>query len=95
MPTPPCLCALPVPAAATLPPTPPAVLEDEGLLSQPHVAEYLEWWGHDLSLCSGLAVAAALGARHPFADDAACADDFGKLWRLMGLVAEAGPPGLD
>ena len=41
--------------------------------------------GHDLSLCSGLAVACALGAAYPFADDASAAADFVRLRRLMGV----------
>jgi predicted NAD/FAD-binding protein len=41
--------------------------------------------GHDLSLCSGLAVASALGARYPFADDEGAAADFARLRRLMGV----------
>jgi predicted NAD/FAD-binding protein len=41
--------------------------------------------GHDLSFTSGLAVAAALGAPYPFADDAGAAADFARLRRLMGV----------
>lgn len=41
--------------------------------------------GHDLSLCSGLAAAHALGAPHPFADDAEAAADFGRLRGILGL----------
>ena len=41
--------------------------------------------GHDLSLCSGLAVACALGAAYPFAKNAEAAADFSRLRRLMGL----------
>ena len=44
--------------------------------------------GHDLSLCSGLAVAHAIGAAYPFADTPLCASDFRKLWGLMGLRKE-------
>lgn len=39
--------------------------------------------GHDLSLLSGLAVAAALGAPYPFAEDAAARQDFEHLYRWM------------
>ena len=44
--------------------------------------------GHDLSLCSGLAVAHAMGAAYPFADSAVCKSDFDKLWGLLGLRHE-------
>ena len=39
--------------------------------------------GHDLSLLSGFVAASALGAPHPFAVDAGCAEDFRLLRRLM------------
>jgi hypothetical protein len=41
--------------------------------------------GHDLSLLSGLAVASAIGAPYPFADNAAAKDDFESLRGFMGL----------
>jgi predicted NAD/FAD-binding protein len=41
--------------------------------------------GHDLSLLSGLVVAAALGAAYPFPNDAGAAADFARMRRLMGL----------
>jgi len=41
--------------------------------------------GHDLSLCSGLAVARAIGAEYPFVDDAACLSDMVRLAGIMGL----------
>lgn len=44
--------------------------------------------GHDLSLCSGLAVAEAIGAQYPFGDDEACRSDLDKLIGLMGLKRE-------
>ena len=40
--------------------------------------------GHDLSLCSGLAVAAAMGARYPF-DDADAAEDLSRLRKILGV----------
>ena len=40
--------------------------------------------GHDLSLCSGLAVAAAIGAKYPF-DDPAAEDDLTRLRRILGV----------
>ena len=41
--------------------------------------------GHDLSLCSGLAVACALGAAYPFEGDEGAAADLARLRRLMGV----------
>ena len=41
--------------------------------------------GHDLSLCSGFAAAAAIGADYPFAADADAAADFARLRGIMGL----------
>jgi hypothetical protein len=42
--------------------------------------------GHDLSFCSGLAVAHAIGAKYPFADEKSqCKEDFHLLRKLMGL----------
>lgn len=41
--------------------------------------------GHDLSLLSGFAVACALGAAYPFAENKAAAEDFKSLRKLMGL----------
>ncbi|KAK3273579.1 hypothetical protein CYMTET_18186 [Cymbomonas tetramitiformis] len=41
--------------------------------------------GHDLSLCSGMAVAVAMGAEYPFMRDPDCARDFKKLQALMGV----------
>lgn len=41
--------------------------------------------GHDLSLCSGLAVACRLGADYPFQDDPIAHSDFQRLRGLMGL----------
>ena len=41
--------------------------------------------GHDLSLCSGFAAAAAIGAEYPFAADADAAADFARLRGIMGL----------
>lgn len=49
--------------------------------------------GHDLSLCSGLAAAHAIGAAYPFADAPLCVSDFKKLWNLMGLRQEGGTLG--
>ena len=40
--------------------------------------------GHDLSLCSGLAVAAAIGAAYPF-DDAEAAADLTRLRKILGV----------
>ena len=40
--------------------------------------------GHDLSLRSGLAVAAAIGARYPF-DDAEAAEDLARLRAIVGV----------
>ena len=40
--------------------------------------------GHDLSLCSGLAVAAAMGARYPF-EDAEAAADLARLRKILGI----------
>lgn len=44
--------------------------------------------GHDLSLCSGFAVAVAVGAKFPFEDSALCRSDLKKLSGLMGLAGE-------
>eukprot|EP00037_Helgoeca_nana_P022396 m.228773 g.228773 ORF g.228773 m.228773 type:complete len:532 (+) comp25985_c2_seq2:210-1805(+) len=41
--------------------------------------------GHDLSLCSGFAVARAIGAAYPFAGDSVCLNDLDKLAAIMGL----------
>mmetsp|Transcript_15863 Transcript_15863/g.23888 ORF Transcript_15863/g.23888 Transcript_15863/m.23888 type:complete len:514 (+) Transcript_15863:33-1574(+) len=41
--------------------------------------------GHDLSLCSGFAVADALGASYPFSDEADAKRDYNRLKRIMGL----------
>ena len=41
--------------------------------------------GHDLSLCSGFAAAAAIGADYPFAADPDAAADFARLRGIMGL----------
>ena len=41
--------------------------------------------GHDLSLCSGFAAAAAIGADYPFAADADAAADFARLRGIMGF----------
>ena len=42
--------------------------------------------GHDLSFCSGMAVACAIGAKYPFEkENKKCVDDFVLLKSLMGL----------
>ncbi|CAM9269766.1 unnamed protein product, partial [Ectocarpus fasciculatus] len=41
--------------------------------------------GHDLSLCSGIAIAIAMGASYPFPHDAAAERDFKRLKTIMGL----------
>ena len=42
--------------------------------------------GHDLSFCSGMAVAVKIGAEYPFQDEGdACLEDFHLLRKLMGL----------
>ena len=41
--------------------------------------------GHDLSFCSGMAVACAIGAKYPFQKESKCVDDFILLKSLMGL----------
>ena len=41
--------------------------------------------GHDLSFCSGMAVACAIGAKYPFEKESKCVDDFVLLKSLMGL----------
>jgi hypothetical protein len=40
--------------------------------------------GHDLSLCSGIAAAHALGARYPFVDDKAMCREFGFARKVIG-----------
>ena len=41
--------------------------------------------GHDLSLCSGLAVAAAIGAGYPFSDEREAAADLARLRKILGV----------
>jgi hypothetical protein len=41
--------------------------------------------GHDLSFCSGMAVAHSIGAKYPFKNQEKCLDDFNLLRKLMGL----------
>jgi predicted NAD/FAD-binding protein len=41
--------------------------------------------GHDLSLCSGLAVAAAIGAKYPFEGEREAEEDLGRLRSILGL----------
>ena len=41
--------------------------------------------GHDLSLCSGIAVAVHMGAKYPFPEDKEADIDFQRLRRIMGL----------
>lgn len=41
--------------------------------------------GHDLSLCSGLAAACALGAPYPFEEDQDAKADFQRLRSIMGI----------
>lgn len=41
--------------------------------------------GHDLSLCSGLAIAAAIGAPYPFPENEEAADDLARLRRILGV----------
>ena len=41
--------------------------------------------GHDLSFCSGIAVAVQIGAKYPFPEDKEAEMDFKRLTRIMGL----------